>query len=53
MTVSQIEGLPTDPAALTKWIVTNAAQHGGKSGGPAPSKAQEREERTPLRAGVR
>jgi hypothetical protein len=40
----QIQRLPTDPAALTKWIVTNAARHGGKSGGPVPSKAQERED---------
>jgi hypothetical protein len=44
MTFSQIQNLPADPAALTKWIVTNAAQHGGKSGGAAPSKAQERED---------
>lgn len=40
----QLQHLPTDPAALTKWIVTNAARHGGKSGGPVPSKAQERED---------
>jgi hypothetical protein len=40
----QIHRLPADPAALTKWIVTNAARHGGKSGGPVPSKAQERED---------
>jgi hypothetical protein len=40
----QIQHLPADPAALTKWIVTNAARHGGKSGGPVPSKAQERED---------
>jgi len=40
----QIQHLPTDPAALTRWIVTNAARHGGKTGGPVPSKAQERED---------
>ena len=40
----QLQHLPADPAALTKWIVTNAARHGGKTGGPAPSKAQERED---------
>ena len=40
----QLQHLPADPAALTRWIVTNAARHGGKSGGPVPSKAQERED---------
>jgi hypothetical protein len=44
LTVHQIQHLPADPAALTRWIVTNAARHGGKSGGPVPSKAQERED---------
>jgi RNA polymerase sigma factor (sigma-70 family) len=44
MTFRQVEDLLADPAALTKWIVTNAALHGGKSGGPAPSKARERED---------
>jgi hypothetical protein len=44
MTFSQIEDLPADPAAPTKWIVTNAAMHGGKSGGPAPGNARERED---------
>jgi hypothetical protein len=44
MTFSQIENLPTDPAALTDWIATNAAQHGGKSGGPAPDAARQRED---------
>lgn len=44
MTVSQIENLPTDPTALTTWIVTNAAAHGGKSGGPAPDAARQRED---------
>ena len=40
----QIQHLPTDPATLTRWIVANAARHRGKSGGPVPSKAQERED---------
>jgi hypothetical protein len=40
----QLQHLPADPAALTRWIVTNAARHGGKSGGSVPSKAQERED---------
>jgi len=40
----QLQHLPADPAALTRWIVTNAARHGGKTGGPVPSKAQERED---------
>jgi hypothetical protein len=40
----QLQHLPADPAALTKWIVTNATRHGGKTGGPVPSKAQERED---------
>jgi hypothetical protein len=44
LTFRQLQHLPADPAALTKWIVTNAAEHGGKTGGPAPSKAQERED---------
>jgi hypothetical protein len=44
LTFHQIQHLPADPAALTRWIVTNAARHGGKTGGPAPSKAQERED---------
>jgi len=44
LTFRQIQALPTRPAALTKWIVANAAQHGGKTGGPAPSKARERED---------
>lgn len=44
MTVAQIQDLPADPAALTKWIVANAAAHGGKSGGPAPSSARERQD---------
>ena len=44
LTFHQIQHLPADPAALTRWIVTNAARHGGKSGGPVPSKAQERED---------
>lgn len=44
LTFNQIENLPTDPAALTSWITTNAAQHGGKSGGPAPDAARQRED---------
>jgi hypothetical protein len=44
LTFHQLQHLPADPAALTRWIVTNAARHGGKSGGPVPSKAQERED---------
>ena len=44
LTFRQLQHLPADPAALTRWIVTNAARHGGKSGGPVPSKAQERED---------
>jgi len=44
LTFRQLQHLPADPAALTRWIVTNAARHGGKTGGPAPSKAQERED---------
>jgi hypothetical protein len=44
LTFRQLQHLPASPAALTKWIVTNAARHGGKTGGPAPSKAQERED---------
>jgi hypothetical protein len=45
LTFHQIQHLPADPAALTRWIVTNAARHGAKTGsGPAPSKAQERED---------
>jgi hypothetical protein len=44
LTFHQLRHLPADPAALTRWIVTNAARHGGKSGGPVPSKAQERED---------
>jgi hypothetical protein len=45
VTFHQLQHLPADPAALTRWIVTNAARHGGKTGsGPAPSKAQERED---------
>ncbi len=44
LTFSQIQDLPTDPAALTRWIAANAGTHGGKSGGPAPSTAQERED---------
>jgi hypothetical protein len=44
LTFRQLQHLPASPAALTKWIVTNAAEHGGKTGGPAPSKAQERED---------
>jgi hypothetical protein len=45
LTFRQLQHLPADPAALTKWIVTNAARHGAKTGsGPAPSKAQERED---------
>jgi hypothetical protein len=44
LTFRQIQSLPANPAALTKWIVTNAAKHGGKTGGPVPSKAQERED---------
>ena len=34
---------PGYPAALTRWILTNAARHGSKSGGPVPGKAEERE----------
>ena len=44
LTFRQIQRLPADPGALTRWIVTNAARHGGKAGGPVPSKAQERED---------
>jgi hypothetical protein len=44
LTFHQLQHLPADPAALTRWIVTNAARHGGKTGGPVPSKAQERED---------
>jgi hypothetical protein len=45
LTFRQLQHLSADPAALTKWIVTNAARHGAKTGsGPAPSKAQERED---------
>jgi hypothetical protein len=44
MTFSQIENLPADPVALTDWITTNAVQHGGKSGGPAPDEARQRED---------
>jgi hypothetical protein len=44
LTLSQIEALPTQPAPLTRWIITNAAQHSSKSGGPASSKARERED---------
>jgi hypothetical protein len=44
LTFRQIQKLPANPATLTKWIVTNAARHGGKAGGPVPSKAQERED---------
>jgi hypothetical protein len=45
LTFHQLQHLPADPAALTRWIVTNAARHGAKTGsGPAPSKAQERED---------
>ena len=44
LTFHQLQHLPADPAALTRWIVTNAARHGGKSGGPVPGKAQERED---------
>ena len=40
----QLQHLPAGPAALTRWIVTNAARHGSKSGGPVPGKAQERED---------
>jgi hypothetical protein len=42
LTFSQLQNLPADPAALTRWIVTNAEQHGSKSGGPLTDKAQER-----------
>jgi hypothetical protein len=44
LTFHQLQHLPADPAALTRWIVNNAARHGGKSGGPVPGKAQERED---------
>jgi hypothetical protein len=44
LTFRQLQRLPANPAGLTRWIVTNAARHGGKTGGPAPSKAQERED---------
>jgi hypothetical protein len=44
LTFRQLQHLPADPAALTKWITTNAARHGGKTGGPAPSKARERQD---------
>jgi hypothetical protein len=42
LTFGQLQKLPANPAALTKWIVANAAGHGGKSGGPSPSHAQTR-----------
>jgi hypothetical protein len=44
LTFHQLQHLPADPAALTRWIVINAVRHGGKTGGPVPSKAQERED---------
>ncbi len=44
LTFRQLQRLPADPTGLTTWIVTNAARHGGKAGGPVPSKAQERED---------
>jgi hypothetical protein len=44
LTFGQIQRLPTGPRALTRWIVNNAARHGGKTGGPSPSNARTRED---------
>jgi hypothetical protein len=44
LTFGQLRKLPTNPGALTKWIVNNASRHGGKTGGPSPSNARTRQD---------
>jgi hypothetical protein len=44
LTFGQLQKLPARPGALTRWIVNNAARHGGKTGGRSPSNARTRED---------